>query len=123
MASTSDAKLGSRTIAVRELTLQEIYDLTHDTDKEEAEILCDLLRLTSGLERDDVMCHTPSELQPLVDAMVEVNKSFFDQAAAINMTSAATMLERMIKAVFTLAFLNLSNDSARKPGDSSSQSS
>lgn len=109
MSTTASVKLGSKTVSVREMTLQEIHDLTTTDYASDAGPICALLETSCGLTRDDIMVYAPSELAELVDKMIEVNQSFFDQAAAIGMDAAATSMQKMIKAVFTLAFLPSSN--------------
>lgn len=117
MSMTKSVKLGAKTVSVRELTLQEIHDLTYAEYQSEAEAIVSLVHVSTGLEHEDLMTYAPSELAELVDSMLEVNKSFFDQAAAIQAEKVAVPLERMIKAIFTLAFLPLSKrDTVSAPG-------
>ena len=50
------------------------------------------------------MAAYPSELEPLVEKLVEVNSSFLGQAVKINSAEVAEALEQPLRSVCLLAF-------------------
>ena len=105
MATSKTIKFNGVDITVKELTLQDVNDLANGTEQTAAGTMAELLKRSAGLTRAKVMKFTPSDLQTLVDAMVEVNGSFLSQAREIGLEEAAAHLEKMFKGVFCLPFL------------------
>jgi len=92
-------------ITVNELTMREIADLAATPDGSPVAAMVRLITAATDIKPEDVAAMTPSELSPLVDAMLEVNKDFFAQARAVGMEETADLLEGLIKKIFIVAFL------------------
>ncbi len=105
MGMSTTAKLGEKTVMVRELTLQEIHDITTAGESSPAEAICGLLETCTNITRKDLMPCAPSDIDPLVSAISEVNQSFLDQANALGMEELAVSFANLIKSIFTIAFL------------------
>ncbi len=102
--------LGGTHITVRELTVMEIQKMTNMPESAGwVERIGFVLGECASIETDFLMSYPPSELQGLIDAMLEVNAAFFAQAAAVGMDGAAQALRRIIGAVSMIAFSSLSD--------------
>lgn len=102
-------ELGKEKITVRELTVKEIRDLARMPDESTVvDRLQVLLKKCAGIDPDQLLGFAPSDLQPLIDSMLEVNASFFAQAAAVGMESAGQALRKIIGAVSMIAFSSVS---------------
>lgn len=108
MSLAKTVKIGDRTVMVRELTMQEILDLFEAPDGQVINEICRLLTTCTDLERADLMPCAPSEIAPLIDGLLEVNKAFFDLAAALGMPEIAAILEKKIRGISMIAYLPLS---------------
>ncbi len=102
--------VAGKKVRVRELTVREIKTLADmPEDVSIADRLTGLLETCAdGIKKDDLLDFAPSELQPLIDTMLEVNSAFFDQASAIGMDAAGEALKQMIGAVSMIAFCSAS---------------
>lgn len=89
---------------VRELLLKEIEELGKAGQVSAASGITSLLETCTDTDADFIAGLAPSELQPLIDALLEVNASFFSQAQAVGVTEAAAGLEKLIKLIFIVAF-------------------
>ena len=103
MIKTKTVKLEGKTFVVQEMTLKQLSAFFNMPV--ESTIID---RINSLLEYcvpglDDVISYSPSELQMIIDAMLEVNDSFFVQAAALGMQAAAEQLEKVIKGLSIVA--------------------
>lgn len=99
--------LAGKTITVRELTVQEIYDLSQPEDKiNQVNTLAVLLTTATSATREDIMPLAPSQLQPLIDLLMEVNSPFLGQMRAVKMEDAANALERILGSISALPFLH-----------------
>jgi hypothetical protein len=107
MAKTTTIVIDGKTVMVRELTMQEIYDLSSG-DENPVESITSLLSACTDIDRKFLMSKAPSEIAPLIEKIIEVNRPFLDQATALDMEGVAKSLERMMRGIFTLAFLPLS---------------
>lgn len=105
MGISKTVKINDTTVTVRELTVREIYDLANGSGDNAAAAIAELLETCSTVKTEFVMELAPSELQPLIEAMIEVNRPFLDQAAAIGMDEAAAGMEKMVRSIFSLPFL------------------
>lgn len=106
MSEVKTVKLGTKTVTVRELTVAEIMSLVSDNGEENpGQVLTTLLQTCTSAKVEDLLPLAPSAIDPLIEAMLEVNKSFFAQNRAIGMLQTAEGLERMIKSVSVLPFM------------------
>lgn len=105
MAISGTVEVNGQKVMVREFTLQEIDDFSNMGEVSQAELMSRLIATATSVDIDFIKPLAPSELQPLVDKMLEVNTSFFDQAGAAGMAEAADGLARLIKGIFIVAFL------------------
>ena len=106
MGKSNTVALNGKQITVRELTMQEINDLTNQAEDTTAlEQITGLLSTCTNTSPDDIMVCYPSDLEPLVDELVKVNSSFLDQATALNSKEVADALVELLKSVCLLAFL------------------
>lgn len=95
-----------KTITVRELTVQEIYDLSHLEDStNQVKVLTTLLTTATSATREDIFPRAPSQLQPLIDLFMEVNSPFLGQMRTTGMAEAAVALENLLGSIFVLPFL------------------
>ena len=103
MAET--VKIDKKTITVRELTLREIKELTEGSGESPIDMLTKLMTISTSAKPADLIDLTPSEIQPFVDMVLQVNTPFFVMAKAANMKEMAEALQGMIRSVFLTARL------------------
>jgi len=108
MANTTTIVIDKKTVMVRELTMQEIHDLCSSNEVNPVQSISSLLSACTDIDREFLMSKAPSEITPLIEKIVEVNRPFLDQATALNMEGVARSMETMMRGIFTLAFLPLS---------------
>jgi len=104
MALNEKVEIGKRVYTVRELTLQQIADLTGSMEANATSSLVALLGSCSDITVEELMPLAPSELDLVVEALIRVNTPFLQQAAKIEAKAAAAALERMIRSIFLIAF-------------------
>ncbi len=109
-------KLDGKVITVRELTVREIKELFDMPDNATmvdriGAILgkCAFLGKGGSVDEEFILDYSPSDLQPLIDTMVEVNSAFFAQAASVGMEQAAQALRQIMNAVSMIAFSSASS--------------
>jgi len=105
MSGVKTVKLGSKTVTVRELTVAEIHSLATGGAENPVDTIIQLLTTCSSAKPEDIPPLTPSEIDPLIEAMLEVNSRFFGQMQAIGMEEGAESLRRLIKSVSVLPFM------------------
>lgn len=89
--------IGQRAFTVRELTLAQIRELDNITLK--ADVIPYLLASGTDTTVEEILPMAPSDLEPLVDAFVEVNKSFFGQAVKVEETETARLFEMKLRLI------------------------
>lgn len=105
MAKSKKLTVAGKEVTVSELTMQQIFDLSGGKYENPVSQISDLLSLTTGLKREDIMPWAPSEIGEMVDAVLEVNSDFLSQANKLEMGQTAEAMERLIRSIFTLSFL------------------
>ena len=108
MPQTVSVKIGDRTVMVRELLMKEIREIYTAPDRPVADAVAHLLSLCSDVQPDELLEYAPSEIAPLITAMLEVNKAFFDQAAMLKFEEVAADLKTLILKISTLAYFTSS---------------
>jgi len=107
MVKTEQVKIDSKSFMVKEMTLfqlKEFFDMPRDStiidriDKLLSFCVPELLGDTSD--------YSPSELQPIIDAMLRVNDAFFVQAAALEMGAAAEQIKKIMNGLSIIVFSN-----------------
>ena len=74
-------KIDSTAVTVREFTVAEISELfAMDDAASLVDRMVFMLDTCSSMNLDEIREYSPSDLQPLIDALLEVNQSFFAQA-------------------------------------------
>lgn len=118
MAKSKVVDLGRVQVTVRELTLEEIHALFDVDEKRATDGIINMLETSTTAKRADLLKTAPSDMQPLVDALVEVNSSFLDQCRQVNNPDLADSLENLLRQVSMIAFLKSSaTDTAKGPGN------
>jgi len=119
MGKSNTAPLNGKQVTVRELTMQEINDLTNRPPDETAvEQIGAMLAVCTNTTPEEIMKSFPSDLDPLVEVLVEVNRPFLDQAAKINAREVAEALEQLLRSVCLIAFTKSSQpDTVKEPGN------
>jgi len=92
-------------ITVNELTMQQIADLMKIDEENATTSVIKLLEATTNIKASELMPLKPSEIQGIVDKMVEVNTPFLSQQRAIGNDLAAEALEKLLRSVCMIAFL------------------
>lgn len=106
MGQAKTVPLNGETITVRELTLEEINTLTKRPENESPiEAITALYETCTTAKIEKLMPLCPSELEPLVAAVVEVNSSFLSQAEKVNAEDVGDALKGMIQSLSLIAFL------------------
>ena len=106
MSISKTLNLAGKNVTVRELTVQEIYDLSQLGDEtNQVNTLAVLLSTATSATREDILPLAPSQLQPLIDLFLEVNSPFLGQMRAVGMKEAAAALERILGSISALPFL------------------
>jgi len=111
MAATGFARLGERTVTVRELTVREVRDWMVELEtRQEADAIgalaldeCrleDLARM-SDISAADLEGYTPSEMEDLVVVCKALNPHFFKVRAAL--TSVARLIQKEAQALVSTA--------------------
>lgn len=125
MGSCKTVLVAGQEVKVSELTMRDIHDLAVADMTSESVVtgVRMLVEKATTLSAEQLMGQYPSDLQPLIEALLEVNKAFFGQAAALGMQSAAALVENKIKGLFMLACVPLSEPGTPTPGTTRSPSS
>jgi hypothetical protein len=76
MAKSEVVDLGRTQVTVRELTLEEIKELFDATEKSATDGIVNMLEKATTIKRADLMKMAPSDMEPMLDKLVEVNSSF-----------------------------------------------
>jgi len=111
MAATGFARLGERTVTVRELTVREVRDwMVALETRQEADAIgalaldeCRLEDLAhmSDISAADLEGYTPSEMADLVSVCKAINPHFFKVRAAL--TSVARVIQKEAQALVSTA--------------------
>jgi len=104
MSGVKTVKLGGKTVTVRELTVAEIHALAVGGAENPVDTIIQLLTTCTSAKPEDIPPLTPSEIDPLIEAMLEVNNRFFVQMQGIGMEETAEALRRLIRSVSVLPF-------------------
>lgn len=88
--------------------MAQIAEMAETSSQSPVDTMTKMLEKGTDIDREFILQRSPSELEPLVAAMLEVNNSFFEQTRAVGMHDAAKELEKMIRQIFIVAFLPLS---------------
>lgn len=97
MGMTDTVAIGKRAYTVRELTLQQIRDIDGLTSK--ADIIPAVVAACTDATIEELLPLAPSEIEPLVDAVVKVNAAFFRMAANAKEVEAAQLLEQKMRLI------------------------
>ncbi len=117
MAKSKVIDLGRDKITVRELTLEEIHQLFEAVEENPTDGIINMLESCTTAKRAQLLKQAPSDIQPLVDGMVEVNKNFLDQCRQTNNEGMAKSFETLLRQVSLIAFLPSSPPvTAKEPG-------
>jgi hypothetical protein len=108
MAKSKAIKVGSRDVMVRELIMQEIYDIVQAEGRPPLDEICDILDKCTDTTREELMGCAPSDLGPLIDTLLEVNQAFFDLATRLEMNRLVASFQQKLQSVSMLAYLPLS---------------
>jgi hypothetical protein len=124
MAKSKVIDMGRDKVTVRELTLEEIHTLFETAESNAADGILNMLTSCSDAKRDKLLGQAPSDMQPLVDGLVEVNSSFLGQCRQVNNKALADSFENLLRQVSLIAFLQSSPpDTATEPGATATPSS
>lgn len=107
-AITKEVKIDKRIFLAREITVEQIRQVTSSRHETAVDAIIELLGFCSDATAAELLPLAPSEIRQLTDAVVEVNKDFFEQAALVNMKEAAGQLEKLMKSFFLIPFLDSS---------------
>lgn len=105
MVKTSTVKIGKRQVMVRELTLREVRDLMLTPPREIVEGVASLLAACTDITTEELMDYAPSELQPLIDTILEINADFFAQAEMLEETAVSALMRGKILRISMLAYV------------------
>jgi hypothetical protein len=108
MPRSATVKIGDDTFMVRELLLSEISELLNSPPRPVVEGICQLLSLCSDATPEKLVTFAPSDIDPLIKKMLELNKDFFDQAEALQEPEIASALRQRLLRISMLAFVPLS---------------
>ena len=115
MGNSKTIELRDKPVTVRELLLCEILEITKDAERPAVEATLDLYEAASSLTKEDIVKYYPSELQTVIDALVEVNKSFLEQAGLLKETGLPALFQGLIESPCLIPFTSLSQqDTAKK---------
>lgn len=110
--------LGREKVTVRELTLAEIKDLFDKVEVSATDGMLNMLTTCSTAKKEQLLARAPSEIQPFVDGLVEVNSSFLGQCRQLNNKDLAESFENLLRQVSLIAFLQSSPpDTEKEPGN------
>ena len=105
MALNQKVEIDRKVYTVNELTMQQIVDLTAGEADNIAAPITRLLEMSTDAKKEDILTMAPSEIQLLVDAMVNVNSPFFLQAIKIGAKESAEQFENLLRSIYLIAFL------------------
>lgn len=105
MPRSATVPVGKKTVMVRELILSEINELMNAPSRPIVEAICDLLGRCTDIKPEDLMSYAPSDIDPMVQKILELNQDFFAQAEALKQTEISAELRRMILRISMLAYL------------------
>lgn len=94
---------------VRELVLSEISELLNAPPRPVVDGISHLLGMCSDAKREDLMAYAPSDIDPLIKKMLELNKDFFDQAEVLQEPEIASALRQRLLRISMLAYVPLSS--------------
>lgn len=97
MGMTETVAIGTRAFTVRELTLQQIRDIDELSSK--VEIIPAVVAACTDATIDELLPLAPSEIEPLVDAVVKVNAAFFRMATKTKEVEVAQLLEQKLRLI------------------------
>lgn len=118
-------KIDATPVTIRELTVTEVSALFGmDQDTNLIDRLEFMLGCCSDMDIKAIMKHSPSDLQPLIDALIEVNASFFAQADQVGMAAAAEVLKNLLQSLSMIVFVRSSQpDTGQESGVTPGRSS
>ena len=105
MAKTKEIGFGGGKAEVREMNMRQFSKLVLSVQESAVEQILDVLEESTSLTRDQLMETFPSENGELVEAIVEVNRPFLDQAASLGLGDPKA-LETMLRSIFIILSLN-----------------
>jgi len=105
MSLTKKVEIDRKVYSVNELTMQQIVDLTNGEADSALSPLIKMLECCTDAKKEDILPMSPSDIGTLVDALVEVNTPFLQQARKIGAPASAEALETLLRSVCLIAFL------------------
>jgi len=97
MGMTENVPVGQRNFTVREITLQQIKDIDELTVK--SAIIPAVVAACTDATMEELMTMAPSEIEPLVDAVIKVNAPFFRMATKAKEVEVAQLLEQKMRLI------------------------
>ena len=110
MPLTATIKIGDKPVMVRELILSEINELMNAPSRPIVDAIAHLLSMCTDVKPDDLMPYAPSDIKPMIDKLLELNKDFFVLAETLDMPEISAELRKIISRISMLAFLPLSSE-------------
>lgn len=118
MAKSEVVDLGRTQVTVRELTLEEIKELFDATEKSATDGIVNMMEKATTIKRADLMKMAPSDMEPMLDKLVEVNSSFLGLCRRANNHELAESLETLLSQVSLIAFFQSSpTATGKEPGN------
>jgi len=90
---------------VRELILSEVSEVLNAPPRPAVEAIVHLLSLCSDAKREELMTYAPSDIEPFIKKLVELNNDFFVQAEALKEPEIASALKSRFLRISMLAYL------------------
>ena len=90
---------------VRELVLSEINELMNAPSRPMVEAIAHLVGMCTDVKPDELMSCAPSDIDPLMQKLLELNHDFFSHAEALQQTDVSAEMRRMIMRISMLAYL------------------
>ncbi|MGV0961797.1 MAG: hypothetical protein ACOYB1_18385 [Limnohabitans sp.] len=92
----------------RELLLKEINELLSAPSQPIVESICQVLAMCSDAKKEDLLAYAPSEIDPLIKKLLDLNSDFFAQAEALQQPEIASALRNRLLRISMLAYVPLS---------------